>query len=392
MKIIHTIPYFLPSKAFGGPIIAVHEIAKAQVKRDHEVQIFTTNVIDQNNFPSKFIEEEFIDGIQIKRFKVYGKFMSYFFTPQMITSLRKENFDIIHAHGYRNFQTDTAALVSSLKKKPLTINLHGMFAKNVALERGFERGQKIYNIYDSITRTFSLRTAKVLIANSKFEYDSIPKFKDKTHIVPFGIDFKKYQDRKKGQFRRRYNIKDETIILYVGRISRGKNIETLIKAFKAVSMKHDVKLIIAGEELPSVHIEKNYRDTLIELARNYGVDNNVVFTGGLYEDDLLNAYADADVFVNPSSAENFGLVNLEAAAGSLPVVAAPVGVAPDLVKEHRWLLFQSEEELADILNRLLEDETLRLKIGEMLRRTVEKEYHWEKAAERIEEIYEMLIK
>lgn len=370
---------------------AAYELSEALVKKGHEVHVFTTNMSDQNDKQKDFVKEEDINGIHVKRMNVFLKFMSYFITPALITRLIDEEFDIIHAHGYRNFQTDIAALVSLPKKKPLVINLHGMFAKNVASERGFERGQRIYDIYDFITRTFSLRTAKVLIANSQFEYDLIPKFKDKTHIIPLGVEFKKYQDREKGHFRRRYGIGNETIILYVGRISRGKNIEALIKAFKTVSMKHDAKLIIVGEELPSVHTERIYRDTLIELARNYGVDKNIVFAGGLYGDDLLDAYADADVFVNPSLAENFGLTNLEAAAYSLPVVASSVGVAPELLKENEWLLFKDEEELADILDKLMEDETLCIKTGGELRRKVEREYTWDKVAEKIEKVYESLL-
>jgi glycosyltransferase involved in cell wall biosynthesis len=121
------------------------------------------------------------------------------------------------------------------------------------------------------------------------------------------------------------------------------------------------------------------------------VDNNIVFTGGLYGDDLIDAYADADVFVNPSLVENFGLVNLEAASCSLPVVAVPVGVAPELLRGHEGLLFNTEEELTDILGKLLEDEDLCTKIGGELRKKVEEEYTWSRAAERVEKVYEEIL-
>lgn len=347
--------------------------------------------MDQNYKQKDFVREEDIDGIHVHRMNVFSKFMSYFVTLGLPTKLISEEFDVIHAHGYRNFQTDVAAFISLYKKKPLVISLHGMFSENAALERGFGRGQRIYNIYDFITGTFSLRVAKVLLANSQFEYDSIPKFKDKTQIIPLGVDFKKYQDIERGNFRRTHNIKDEKIILYVGRISKGKNIEALIKATSTVSKKHNVKLVIVGEELHSVHGRRMYLDTLIELARDHGLANNIIFTGGLYGDDLLDAYADADIFVNPSLAENFGLTNLEAAACSLPVVASPVGVAPDLLKEHEWLLFKTDKELESILYKLLEDENLRKKIGGDLKKKVKKEYTWDKVAEKTEKIYESLL-
>ncbi|MEE9152273.1 MAG: glycosyltransferase family 4 protein [Thermoplasmata archaeon] len=389
MKILHVIPYYLPSR-FGGPVTVAHEIAKALRHRGHDVQIFTTNAMAQDDFPSKFKEEEFIDGVIVKRFKVHGKFMSYFFTPKMLASLWREDFDVIHAHGYRNFQTDIVALVSLIKRKPLVINLHGMFAENVALVRGFGKGQRIYDFYDLITQQFSIRIANVLLASSKLEYNSIPKFRDKAQIIPFGVHSKLYLGKKKG-FRRVHEMGDEALILYAGRISREKNLETLIKAFGEVSKHYEVKLAMVGGEVPSVQEETEYRKNLISLASDIGVGDDIIFTGWLDDSDLLDAYADADIFVNPSLAENFGLVLLEAGASSLPIVSSRVGIASDLLKDYQWLLFNSETELVSILNELLQNRNLCREIGASLRKRVEKEYTWEKTAERLEEIYETLL-
>lgn len=387
IKVAQVIPYFLPSQIFGGPVTAAYELSKALVNRGHEVHVYTTNMRDHNRKQKDFLKTEVISGIHIHRTNVILKFMSYFVTPSMINRLNAWDFDVIHAHGYRNFQTDIAASVSLLRKKPFVITLHGMFAKDVALERGFEGGQKIYNTYDFITRKFSLKTAKVLIANSQFEYGLIPEFKDKTRIIHLGVDSEKFKSSEKGRFRKRHEIKDEKVILYVGRISRGKNIELLIESLKNISSKHNVRLIIAGEELHSVQAKSTFINTLIELAQDNGVANKVIFTGGLYGDDLLDAYTDADVFVNPSLAENFGLTNLEAAASSLPVVAFPVGITPELLKENDWLLFKTEKELSNILDTLLQDEEMRRKIGEELRKKVEREYTWDRSAKRVEEVY-----
>src|SRR3990172_108644 len=121
------------------------------------------------------------------------------------------------------------------------------------------------------------------------------------------------------------------ILLYVGRLDPGKNITALLRAASELKDK-DLTVVLAGEEVSSTQLgRQNMKKDLSEYAHKVGL-KNLVFTGGLYETDLTAAYSAADIFINPSvsKAENFALVNLEAAATELPVIAAPVGVAPDL--------------------------------------------------------------
>jgi glycosyltransferase involved in cell wall biosynthesis len=396
MKICHVIPYFLPSQVFAGPITAVYEMAKALVNRGHEVEVFTTNALGQNNFPEKFEAREFIDGVKVTRFRVYGHFMSYYFTPHMLSLLRKD-FDIIHAHGYRNFQGDAAALCAKIKRLPFVLNTHGMGIPAAAEERKNPLGGIIYRVYDLLTLKLTLRMADVVIATSTFEKAMLQVqsfLRDKIQIIPLGIDpshFKK-MDAEGEAFRRRYNITGE-MLLYVGRIDKGKNIKMLLRCARSLMEDHpSMKVVIVGEGVPSTYIgAKLGKNDLIQYSRKIGL-KNVLFVGALYGRDLLAAYSAADVFINPSisKAENFGLVNVEAAACSLPVVAAPVGVAPDLLDQHSWLLFKSEQDMSKAVKKLLQDRELRMSVGRALRKTVERDYAWEKIAEKLESQYKRL--
>lgn len=395
MKIVHTIPYFLPSRAFGGPIYSTYYLCRELVKRGHEIVLLTTGISASRDGQKDFLKEESIDGIKVKRLNIFSSFMSYYITPGIFKYLLSENPDIIHAHGYRNFQVDASAVCSLLKRTPLVIHPRGMAIPTAAAERESKIGNFIYRAYDLATMRFSLRQANKIIATTRYEKTLLRQLnfvKEKIVVVPHGVDVDKF--KRNGEmgrkFRERYGIKGR-ILLYVGRIDKGKNIKTLLEA--ASSLEKCPTIIIAGEELPSTQIAySSFKNDLIAYSKKLGL-KNVIFTGGLYEGDLLAAYSAADVFVNPSisKAENFGLVNLEAAACSLPVVAAPVGVAPDLLEEHKQLLFNDVEELANTLIRLFGDENLRRSIGRGLRRKVEKEYSWDKAAEMVEKVYFELI-
>lgn len=395
MKIIHTIPYFLPAKAFGGPIYSTYYLCRELVKRGHEVKIFTTDILAPKKRQMDFLKEEYIDGIKVERFKIFSEFMSYYFTPRMIRPVLSEKPDVIHVHGYRNFQADIAALGSKIRGTPFVLHPKGMAIPEAAKERGSNLGNLIYRVYDFFTFGLTLKQASKLIATTQYEKNLLERSNflgGKIEVIPHGVDTKKFKKNEASEFRDKHNIQGK-ILLYVGRIDRGKNIEALLRAAGQLQESQDLTLALVGEELASTQIKTGlHKKDLIEYSEKIGL-KNVIFTGGLHDEDLIATYSAADIFVNTSisRAENFGLTNLEAAACSLPVVASPVGVAPDLLKEHEWLLFNTEEELVDILGKLLEDADLRRQIGGELRKKVGREYTWDKVAEKTEKVYKSLL-
>lgn len=391
MKIVYVIPYFLPSRAFGGPVNFAFHIYQEMQKKGHELVVYTSNIGNYNKIQKKFNKDEIVAGIHIRRVKILAKFMSYYFTPTLFKELLSEKTDIVHCHGYRNFQVDCATLCSKLKKIPVVLHTHGMGISTAAKERGNKFGNFIYSFYDLATMRFALRAADKIIATSNFERklleEDISFIRGKIEVIPHGVDATYFQknERLSEEFRKKYNINGKTL-LYVGRVDKGKNIEAMLKAASGFK---GINIVVVGSEFPSTSIgAASYKKEIKKLASKLKL--NVIFTNGLYDEELIAAYSAADIFVNPSisKAENFGLVDLEAAACSLPVVAAPVGVAPDLLKEREWLLFNTEKELANILSRLLGDESLCRKTGEELKKKVEREYTWSMVAEKIERVYE----
>jgi glycosyltransferase involved in cell wall biosynthesis len=140
--------------------------------------------------------------------------------------------------------------------------------------------------------------------------------KEKIQFYPRGIDVNMFHPSKRnGYYRNRYNINDEIFkLLYVGRVSKEKNLDLLVNIFKKL-VKKDKKfhLIIVGE------------GPYISEMREELSDYPVTFTGYLKGEDLPQAYASSDLFVFPSITDTFGNVVLEAQASGLPVIVTDRG-------------------------------------------------------------------
>ena len=116
----------------------------------------------------------------------------------------------------------------------------------------------------------------------------------------------------------------------------------------------------------------------------------VRFVGRVRDEELLQWYAAADVFVLPSSSEAQGIVALEAMACGLPVVASAVGGLLGTLEDGRtgYLVPSGEvEPLADRIAALLEDEPLRTSMGAAARERVVREFSWSRAVADTLQVY-----
>lgn len=139
---------------------------------------------------------------------------------------------------------------------------------------------------------------------------------DKIQFYPRGIDVNRFHPSKRnGFFRNRYDMKDDELkILYVGRVSREKDLPLLEKAFQQiVRCRPGLRLIVVGS------------GPYLDAMRSSMKGLPVTFTGYLSGEDLAQAYASSDIFAFPSATDTFGNVVLEAQASGLPVVVTDRG-------------------------------------------------------------------
>lgn len=142
--------------------------------------------------------------------------------------------------------------------------------------------------------------------------------------LPSGIDVGFFgSGRRRADVRERLGAReDDALILYVGRLAREKNVELLLRAMAAVGDRR-VRLAIVGDG--------PHRSDLVALAMELGIAHVVRFAGAMPRENLPDTYASADAFAMPSTTETQGLVQAEAMAAGLSVIAAEAPQNRDVV-------------------------------------------------------------
>ncbi|MFE9193918.1 glycosyltransferase family 4 protein [Micromonospora sp. NPDC007208] len=202
-----------------------------------------------------------------------------------------------------------------------------------------------------------------------------------------GVDVDTYHPTVDGEHvRARLGLTDRPVVVCVSRLVPRKGQDTLIRALPEIRRRvPDAALLIVGGG--------PYRATLEKLARQTGVERDVVFTGTVPSVELPPHYAAGDVYAMPCRTRNrgldvegLGIVYLEASATGLPVVAGDSGGAPDAVREGETgyvVRGRDVAQLADRVARLLADRDLARQLGAAGRAWVEREWRWEAQAERM---------
>jgi 1,2-diacylglycerol 3-alpha-glucosyltransferase len=175
--------------------------------------------------------------------------------------------------------------------------------------------------------------------------------------LPFGVDEAEFSREIEWDVRAELNLPTEDLLLFAGRLGKEKNLPFLLRAFKRLLYYHDTtRLIIAGDG--------PQRQTLHGYAAELGIAPYVIFTGFLERRRLIDLYKQA-LFIFASKAETQGMVLVEAMMAGSPVVAIGKMGVLDIVHPGKTgiLVEESEDEFARACHRLLEDKTVREKMG-----------------------------
>jgi glycosyltransferase involved in cell wall biosynthesis len=152
----------------------------------------------------------------------------------------------------------------------------------------------------------------------------------------------------------------EVRLLYVGRISREKDLDVLAAAYKKIRGNgQPVRLYLVGDG--------PYSEALATVLPD------AVFLGYLAGEKLAKAYASADVFVFPSTTDTFGNVVLEAQASGLPVIVSDLGGPKELVRDGRTGIVtkaHDADDFARAIERMSGDSDLRSRMGQEARQQV----------------------
>jgi len=181
--------------------------------------------------------------------------------------------------------------------------------------------------------------------------------------------------------RKKYTL-DHPFILALAGVDPRKNTSRLIEAFAKILIETNRPYQLAMIGLPS-----SARHRFFQEARNLGIDNQIVFSGFVPEDDLVALYNLAEVFVYPSLYEGFGLPILEAMACGTPVVTSPRGSIPEVAGDAVIFVDPlSAKAISHGIKKVLTDHELARRLREKGFERV-KSFSWRNAAIKMLQIY-----
>lgn len=180
---------------------------------------------------------------------------------------------------------------------------------------------------------------------------------------------------------------DKPIISYIGRLDAEKHLSVLLRAFVRVkSVQSDARLLMVGYGTDAANLK--------ELAHEFGIFRDVIFTGKVTDEEIVELHKVGTVFCMPSPAELQSIATLEAMASGKPVVAVDAGALKELCQNERngFLCEADDDEaIAEGLLKIITDHNLREKMStESL--AIAKTHDLQTTLTRFESIYERLIK
>jgi len=302
------------------------------------------------------------------------------FVSRYITKNIKPEPDLIHTH----FSYPDGYGMMGLAKKwkaPLVISALGTIERKVAYEGTYTSKQIIeaMNFADKILSVSE--DLKVHIVNLGID-------ESKVHVVSNGVDTEKFKPAGKEHARSVLNLPQEKkIVLFVGSLRKIKGVDYLIEAAKNF-VDTDTDLYMVGRD-------DGLMKSLEKRAEELKIADSIKFTGPVNHEDIPLWVSASDMLVLPSLSEGRPNVVLEALSCEVPVVATDVGGIPELMVdgETGYLVpVKNPDELSEKINRLLEDESRREKMGKFGRQSIiQRGLTWEAHAKKTVDIYSELL-
>jgi glycosyltransferase involved in cell wall biosynthesis len=141
-------------------------------------------------------------------------------------------------------------------------------------------------------------------------------------------------------------------------------------------------------------LEKFYADSYVQTLREMvpaHLRGNVEFLGRVQHQQLTQYYAQADILVNPSLSESFGMALVEAMERGIPVIGTKIGGMPEIIVpgETGFLVEPGDvQALANTIFQLFEDDRLRKRFGSAARAHAVQKFSWDRIAQNIIQAYE----
>ncbi len=410
MRILHVSQMYYP--AIGGNEIHIKELSEKLVELGEDVTVFSSNALctSQFGFYSKNIDilpRENTGKVNIRRFAINYRlhwFLFRFipqirggyrliniifkdaldlvsrgpFVPKMIWEIIRFKPDLVMVLNLGSSPSYFCYLAKKIRRFPLVVipTLH--------IGYKWTEAPIIYEI---------MKSSDLILALTEYEKNYLVKKEidaNKIAVIGVGINPSNFTVKDGMLFRKKFKLKKEPIIAFVGRKDEGKGIDTLLDAMKYIWKEiADARLVLAGAN--TIHKE-------VIIKRIMALDpverEKIISIDDFRDEEKSDIFDSCDIFAMPSRVDSFGITYLEAWIHGKPVVACK-NTAPSTIiadgEDGLLVEYGNEIDLANAINRLLKDEKMRKEFGEIGRRKVLNNYTWDIIANKIKQKYLDLV-
>ncbi|MCI5058756.1 MAG: N-acetyl-alpha-D-glucosaminyl L-malate synthase BshA [Flavobacteriales bacterium] len=363
---------------YGGSGVVATELGKSLSEKGHEVHFVS---YEQPVRLDLFKENIFYHEVAVLDYPLF-KYQPYelILTNKLIDVAKFEKLDVLHVH-YAIPHASAAYMAKKILSEsnislPFITTLHGTDITLVGKDPSFEP-----------VITFAINHSDIVTAVSEsLKNDTLEAFEitRPIEVIPNFIDVDAYQLNPNKHLRNRYAPNGEKILIHISNFRKVKRTEDVIKVFKKVRDRLNVKLIMVGDG-PE-------RNRLEQLCRQMGTCSDIHFVGKVKSvKELLNI---SDLFILTSTKESFGLAMLEGMAAGVPAVSTNTGGIPEVnIHGESGLLCEvgDIEQMASNSIDILTDENALNQYKVRAKKRAE-HFHIEVVLDKYVELYERVLK
>jgi glycosyltransferase involved in cell wall biosynthesis len=365
----------------GGVVRAVFDLSSALAARGHDVRVLTSDVSD---LPTSWTsgDEGRPRAVELPPpTRIADRFGR---STLSIVQRQLADADMLHLHQTWSPRCLQLAALARRLNVPYVMSVHGVLDDWCMRQRGLKK-----RVFLWLGARRMLENAAAIHCTAQGELEQARKWfpRGRGVAIPLAVDLSTYRTLP-GPEAARERIEalrsSRPTLLFLSRVHYKKQIELLIRATDALKRAgQDCLAIVAGSG------DADYVARLRRLVTDRGLDDDVIFPGFLDGRDKVSLYQAADVFVLPTSQENFGFVLFEALAAGTPVITTRgADTWPELEQSGGALIVPAETNaIADAIAELLEDPARRVAMGARGRQWVFDNLDGERVIESFERLY-----
>ena len=366
MKIAMLGHKYFPSRE-GGVERVVEELSTRMAALGHEVTVYNRTNKYGNN---KKIKE--YNGVKVKHTftinkKGYAAATSSFFGTLKVLFSRNK---IVHYHA--EGPCFWLKIIKIFSRKKVIVTIHGLDWQRAKWD---SKASAFIKIGEKRAAKYA---DKIIVLSKNMQKYFKDTYNRDTIYIPNGVD--KPIKKKADIINKKYGLKKDSYILYLGRLVPEKGIHYLIEAYNQLNT--DKKLVIAGRESDT----ESYRDLLYSLSKRSR--KNIIFTGFVQGDTLRELYSNAYVYCLPSDLEGMPLSLLEAMSYGNCCVTSNIKELTEIIDNNKLTFNKSDtEDLRQVLQKCCDNEKMVKQYQNESQEYILSKYNWDDVVKKTIDTY-----